>query len=180
MMLGRETKCPLDIMMGVPSQAPVEICPQIYVEWLKKAMSKAFQHAHDYLGKAAARQVQNYDYGLKPRKYSLGDFVWRWYPPALTCKLGQGWSGPYKVTKVISEITYEVQRKPDTRLVSVHVDHLKPYEGVAIPHDWVEDKICLSDPESDLDTPGPTQEPMKTPVKTRAGRVVKPKKIFSP
>ena len=58
---------------------------------------------------ASQRQKQYYDKGLKPREYEPGDWVWRWYLPAVSNKLGQGWTGPYLVIKRISDVTYEIQ-----------------------------------------------------------------------
>ena len=74
---------------------------------------------------------------MKPRKYDIGDWVWRWYPPTAGQKLGLGWTGPYLVTKRISDVTYSVQKSENSPVLNLHVDHLKPYEGRNQPRNWL-------------------------------------------
>lgn len=42
-MLGREIKCPIDLMVGNPPNDIEHQCPVQYVEWVKYAMGNAFQ-----------------------------------------------------------------------------------------------------------------------------------------
>ena len=72
-------------------------------------MNNAFEFAHQNLGIAAQRQSHYYDKGLKPREFHSGDWVWRWYLPAISNKTCQGWSGPNLVLKKFSDVTYENQ-----------------------------------------------------------------------
>lgn len=99
-MRSKEISCPLDIMVGIPSENPRNLCPSMYVKWLEIAMNKAFEFAHDNL--CIAETKQYYDKGLKPREYEPVDYVWKWYLPAVSNKLGQGWTGPYMVIKRFS------------------------------------------------------------------------------
>ena len=85
------------------------------------------------LQQAAERQKKYYETGLKPREISSEDFVWRWYPPTAGFKLGFGWVGSYKVIDKITDVTYETQKFSGSDYIVVHVDHLKPYEGILPP-----------------------------------------------
>ena len=73
-------------------------------------MRFAFDFVYESLNKAAERQKHYYDVGLKPREFGVGDWVWRWYLPAIQNKLGQGWTGPYLITRRCSEVNYEIQK----------------------------------------------------------------------
>ena len=46
------------------------------------------------------------------KKYPIGSWVWRWYPPKAKQKLG--WTGPYLVINQLSDITYRRQRNNQT------------------------------------------------------------------
>ena len=96
---------------------------------LESAMNNAFEFAHQNLGIAAQRQSHYYDKSLKPRKFYSGDWVWRWYLPAISKKLGQGLTGPYLVLRKISDVTYEIELNSENKPITVHVDHLKPFQG---------------------------------------------------
>lgn len=199
LMLGREINLPLDVMVEGPVGGAEVCCHNLYVDWLQQTMREAFGLARENLGVAAARQKNYFDRGLKARRYEIGEYVWRWYPPALGNKLGMGWSGPYKVVRKLSEVTYEIQKTPQHRPVTVHVDHIKPYWGEAVPFSWSEadgsagpsggDRVSPDEGgEDDVDQgigreerdEAGEEEILHTPVRTRAGRVVRPKVIFTP
>ena len=97
MMFGREMQCPIDIIAGILAQNKIKTCPIQYIEWLKHTLELTFSFASENLAKAATRQKKHYDRGVKPRSFSEGDFVWRWYPPHANLKFGLGWIGPYLI-----------------------------------------------------------------------------------
>lgn len=134
MMYGREMSYPIDVIAGIPNSNK-HFCPVEYIQWLNHTFTVTFNFARDNLLKAATRQKNNYDRGLKPRNFKVGDFVWRWYPPTANLKLGLGWMGPYKILEKLTEVTYKIQETPDSRVIIVHVDHLKPYLG-ELPLAW--------------------------------------------
>lgn len=186
LMLGREITMPIDLIAGPPPEETEHYCPIQYVEWLQSAMATAFDFANDQLKVAAKIQKRNYDIGLKERGYEVGNWVWRWYPPDAGQKLKLGWTGPYLVVKKISPLTYSIQKAMHVRPLSVHVDHIKPYEGQHPPMNWLapqpdisiltEDDIDESSYEADISQHNATP----SPVKTRVGRIVKPREIYSP
>ena len=134
--LSRELSLPIDLMAGNPSESQNYACPVEYVEWVRNSMEKCFKFAQSSLEKAASRQKKYYDRGLRPRSYEVGDFIWRLYPPNYGVSLLGDWIGPYKVTAKFSSVTYEIQRTPHSKPFSVHVDHMKPYEGEQPPSMW--------------------------------------------
>jgi transposase InsO family protein len=129
LMFGREIAYPIDVMFGDSPDRIDQVCPSQYVEWLKQSMELSFDVAFQNLKLAASRQKKTYDRGLKPRQFSESELVWRWYPPLANLKLSFGWTGPYKIIKKITDLTYQIQHVQTKRNVVVHVDHLKKYQG---------------------------------------------------
>ena len=149
LMLNRELNFPLDLMVGDPPNQKTEECPIKYVEWIRHAMTEAFVFTHGQLGVAAKRQKSNYDRGLKPREFSVGSWVWRWYPPLINQKLGLGWIGPYLVIQRLSYLTYRIQRNKETNPIVVHVDHLKPFIGRKHPRNWLTEPQEVVEPQQE-------------------------------
>ena len=74
-----------------------------------------------------------YDRKVAGAPYCVGDLVWLLSPAVArgsSRKLHYPWKGPYRITEVITDVTYGVQqmRLPCRRVV-VHYDRLKPYHG---------------------------------------------------
>ena len=197
LMLGREVSMPVYIIFDIPPETREYSCQIEYVEWVQYGLKLAYNLAHKHLKQAAYRQKQQYDQNLKPCKYSVDSFVWRWYPPTAGVKLGLGWTGPYKVIQKCSDITYQIQKTPTSPLIVVHVDHLKPYTGESVPDAWQE---ISSDNTTHMSQNNMTQmsEPMamnpnqvptaasdnddthRSPPRTRCGRHVRRPQIYSP
>ncbi|CAC5378633.1 unnamed protein product [Mytilus coruscus] len=114
LMFGHALRCPIDVMFGLPQGYKSIPCPIAYVEWVQEAFRKAFQLAHTQSGLRANRRKENYDKNLKIRSFEENLFVWRWYPPEANKKLGLGWTGPYKVIKKITDLTYRIQKDTST------------------------------------------------------------------
>ncbi|CAG2199127.1 unnamed protein product [Mytilus edulis] len=168
LMFGHELRCPIDVMFGLPQGYKSIPCPIAYVEWVQEALRNAFQLAHTQSGLSANRQKENYDKNLKIRSFEENSFVWRWYPPEANKKLGLGWTGPYKVIKKITDLTYRIQKDTSTKQLVVHVDHLKPYQAAHTP--TIQEHIV---------TPHENVQTLTPPVTTRFGRVIKPRQIFT-
>ena len=129
LMLGRETCLPIDIIAGKPPNSIDTECPVQYVEWVRDAIHRSFDFAYENLKSSFKRQKRYYDVKLKPRQYEKEQLVWCWYPSHAKQKLGLGWTGPYKIIRKISDITYQIESCRNAKLKIVHVDHLKPVEG---------------------------------------------------
>ena len=209
LMFGQEINCPIDLMYGPPPDRVSVECPIAYAEWLQSAMQSAFQTAHNNIKQAAKRQKYYYDRTAEEKQFEIGRFVWQHYPPEANKKLHLAWTGPYLTVGKISDWTYTIQRDPTSRRFNVHVDHLKAYLGENNPRPWVgldgipvnvseeegptdsyqweeqnPDLYVTYEEESTLNEPEPLPEPVgspnPSPVRTRVGRIVKPRQIYSP
>jgi hypothetical protein len=200
LMFGHEISQPVDLILGNPPYSETHTCPIEYVEWLKNTFEDTYDFVHENLRQSASKQKKYYDRGLKPRNFSPQDFVWRWYPPTAGLKLGLGWTGPFKVLRKFTDVTYEIQKTPKSKPLVVHVDHLKPYEGVLPPKNWVPDIIfpdeqilevsippllpleesLMNEDELMEDPPETDRYPVPEVKQTRSGRHVRPRDIYSP
>lgn len=192
LMLGREIRCPVDIMFGMPPESD-DFCPIEYVEWVKNSLRDAFYLVYEHSGQAARRQKLYHDKGLKARSYETNSWVWRWYPPKINQTLGLGWTGPYLLLEKLSELTYKIQKEEHAKPIVVHVDHLKPYLGKNPPNNWLLEQSHLTDTQTSTqnETNENTSQIQDTnftpvifstpvPVRTRTGRIVKPRNIYTP
>ena len=134
---GREITVPVDVMFGRPKEEQQPGCPIEYVEWVRRATGEAFEFARENLGKSAVRQERLYNRRSDIRRYNIGDWVWRWYPPKAKEKLGKGWTGPYLILDKLTDLTYKIQASETQTPLVVHVDHMKKYESDVYPENWV-------------------------------------------
>ncbi|CAC5419743.1 unnamed protein product [Mytilus coruscus] len=134
LMLGREIRLSLDVIVGSPPNKGNIDCPIRYIEcmWVKEAMQRSFDFAHEKLEASFHRQKHYYDVKLKPRNFAKDQLVWYWYPPHAKQKLGLGWTGPFKIIRKIADVTYQIQSCHNAKMKIVHVDHLKRVEGDGI------------------------------------------------
>ncbi|CAC5426234.1 unnamed protein product [Mytilus coruscus] len=168
LMLRREIRCPVDLMFGLPNTVN-DFCRIEYVEWVKNTLTEAYKHVYDHSGQAAQRQKSYYDRGLKVRKLEPNCWVWRWYPPKRNQTLGLGWTGPYLVIEKITDVTYKIQKSEQTKSIMVHVDHLKPYL------ECLNQDVLVSQALTPV-----VYTPERQLTKTRIGRTVKPRDVYSP
>ena len=104
-----------------------------YIHELRRQIDKVHDLARENLKVSSSNQKRQYDHRSKEIGFSEGDLVW-YYCPArkkgLSPKLQKNWSGPYSVTRRISDILYEIKRSPPrTRSVVVHCDKLRKYSN---------------------------------------------------
>ena len=138
MMFGEELPLPIDLMAGPPPRHDSRYrCRTEYVEWLRQTISRAHTFARQQLGVAANRQKSYYDKSAQPAKFSAGMYVWYWYPPKANCKLGKGWTGPYRVMGCPTEVNVIIQLSPEHAPKRVHINQLKPHLGRE-PVAWVD------------------------------------------
>lgn len=155
LMFGHELNIsPVDLVYGNASFSDCPTCPVKYVQWVKEAMSIAFCKVRGHYKQIASRQKRSYDKNSAIRRFRIGDWVWVYYPPADHVKFGKGWSGPFLVTKVLGDVNYLVQKRPESKAITVHVDHLKMYtfdnEDVK-PTPWNQTKNAFKEVGSQTD-----------------------------
>ena len=84
----------------------------------------------------------------------------RFYPPEMSkSTLDPQYVGPYLVLKQLGEVTYLIQRGPDSRLVAIHVTHLKPFEYDDPPQTWVTDSYNTTGEDTHQETVMEKDEP---------------------
>ena len=138
LLFGSENKLPVDLIYaeGLSTEKSIQ-CPCEYVEWVREASRRAFAKARENLKKSAERQKRLYDKNTFLRTFKVGDWVYVLYPPDLQTKLGKGWTGPCLVITKLGDVNYVIQKSPDSRRITVRVDHIKVYSHGDTPNSWV-------------------------------------------
>ena len=102
-----------------------------YFQNLQQQMHQAFEITRSNMGLAIRRQKRSY-YRQKI-EYFEKDLVWLFTPilgQRQVTKMHTGWSGPWKVTKKLNEVTYRISPTPGlrhTRHEIVSIDRLRKY-----------------------------------------------------
>ena len=136
LMFGRQTRMPVDIMLGTTTPNPSTV-PQ-YVADLRTILEQAYAYVRDHMGHKLAQQKERYDVRSNGKPLEVGDLVWL-HNPAVprgkSRKLHRPWTGPYRVLDEISDAVYRVEhtRCRHKRPV-VHFDPLKRCPpGIRLP-----------------------------------------------
>ena len=92
---------------------------------LRDALEVAYDQVRHSLYRTAARRKRLYDVKAVNRKFPVGSWVLRYYPPVAQIKLGSPWVGPQQVVRQATGHTVGIQKGPDAPIVFIHVDDLK-------------------------------------------------------
>ena len=110
-MFGRETRLPLDIMLGEEVTEERASYGNFATE-LKENLSEAYQQASKNLKTAQLRQKEYYNKGLTNKAYKPGDKVFL-YSPHLqegeAAKFHRYWKGPYVILDNLSDVNYKIK-----------------------------------------------------------------------
>ena len=106
-----------------------DVAPHPFATWVRDALEVAYDHVRDSLRKTASRRKRLYDTKAVNRKFPVGSWVLRYYPPAAQHKLGSPWIGPHQVVRQATGHTVGIQRSMDKPIIFVHVDDLKICPG---------------------------------------------------
>ena len=135
LLFGRENRAPIDLLLsGLTPDSPepaVDVADQ-YVCQMRDRLTTSYRVARESLGYAAERRKRLYDADVRPACFSVGDWVWKFYPrrkKGRSPKWDRYFVGPYQVTGEIPPCNFVVQRTPRTRPEVVHVDKLKKFWG---------------------------------------------------
>ena len=128
---GRDIQTPLDVIF--PHNAGDQ--DSNYAQHLRTRAEEARQLAKLHILKSQAGDKRRYDERHRPVTYKVGDLVWVYTPVrkvGLSEKLLRRYFGPYKVTRCLSDVTYEVESLESNRQRRkardvVHVLRMKPY-----------------------------------------------------
>ena len=190
-MFGREVNLPLTVKLGVFPTGDRPQCPVEYVEWVQNTLKGVFRFVRVNTESSVHKQKHYHDRNCKTGEVEPGMWMWRWYPPKAKVKLGLGWTGPFKVVERIGESAVRIMR--DSKVLVVHINDVKPYEGKeqlgSEEESESEQLECESeDGENDGDEGGGQMvvegwdegDVRSSPVKTRTGREVRAPRRYSP
>ena len=126
LMMGEECSLPHDVSTAeLRTNREHDVLPHPFATWIRDALEVAYDHVWDSLHRTAARRNRLYDVKAVNRKFPVGSWVLRYYPPAAQHKLGSPWIRPNQVVRQATGHTVGIQKGPDKPIVCVHVDDLK-------------------------------------------------------
>ena len=138
--LGRENRAPLDIVIGIPPNGEQQfVSTDCYVAEYQEKSRKAYETVRQHLKHAAEIRKQRYDVRVRPTQFSVGDWVWYYYPRRYVGKSPKWmrvYIGPYLITRVIAPSTAVIQRSRRAKAIVVHFDKLKRCFGTT-PRSWL-------------------------------------------
>ena len=105
---GREARLPVDLVAGPPPSQPSNL--DQYTEKLRKQFAKAFAAVAERQNSYVLHQKELYR--ERHHKINIDDLVWLYTDrsnPNLNRKFQSFWSGPYRVTKQISNTIFEIE-----------------------------------------------------------------------
>lgn len=135
LLFGREPSLPLDTL--VPSAPSISDTSEYARDAIARA-DLARQIARARLSASQSRQKCAYDHRHRPVRFTPGSLVLLWTPSrrvGLCEKLLPRYSGPYRVLRAVTDVTYEISPvAPPTSSHAahtdiVHVTRLKPYHS---------------------------------------------------
>ena len=126
LMMGEECSLPQDVTTDeLRTNREHDVAPHPFATWVWDALEVAYDHVRHSLQCTAARRKCLYDIKAVNRKFPVGSWVLRYYPPAAQKKLGSPWVGPQQVVRQATGHTVGIQKGPDTPIIFIHVDDLK-------------------------------------------------------
>ena len=127
LMMGEECSLPQDVSTAeLRTHREHDSSPHPFATWVRDALEVAYDHVRESLHRTESRRKRLYDIKVVNRKFPVGSWVLRYYPPATQHKLGSPWIGPNQVVQQATGHTVGIQKKP---IVFVHVDELKLCPG---------------------------------------------------
>ena len=140
LVLGRETRAPVDAVYGTNSSAVVQTTYDEFVQDVRDRMNSAYEIVREHIGHAAERNKRYYDVRVRPMKYGVGDWVLYFNPrgyQGLQKKWQRKYIGPFCVVKLLGPVNVLIQRSKRAKSFVVHIDKIKPYYG-EVPSTWLQ------------------------------------------
>ena len=149
LMMGEECSLPQDVNTEELRSSPEnEVAPHPFAAWVRDALEVAYDQVRHSFNRTAARRKRLYDVKAMNRKFPVGSWVLRYYPPAAQKKLGSPWVGPQQVVRQATSHTVGIQKGPDAPIIFIHVDDLKlfptPRESQWTPGPPTAKSLCAS------------------------------------
>ena len=149
LMMGQECSLPQDANTEeLRARREQDIAPHPFATWVRDALEVAYDHVRHTLQCMASRRKRKYDTRAVNRKFPVGSWVLRYYPPAAQKKLGSPWVGPQQVVRQATGHTVGIQKGLNTPIVFMHVDDLKicpaPADACWTPGPSTAKSLCAS------------------------------------
>ena len=123
LMMGEECSLPQDVSTNkLHTNREHDVGPHPFATWVRDALEVAYDHVRHSLHRTAARRKRLYDVKAVNRKFPVGSWVLRYYPPAAQRKLGSPWVGPQQVVRQAIGHTVGIQKGPDAPIAFQHPD----------------------------------------------------------
>ena len=123
LMMGEECSLPQDVSTDeLRTNREEDVAPNPFATWVRDALEVAYDHVRQSLKRTAARRKRLYDVKAVNRKFPVGSWVLRYYPPAAQKKLGSPWVGPQQVVRMATGHTVGIQKDPEAPIIY----HLHP------------------------------------------------------
>ena len=127
LMFGREARVPFQLAYEGCTESPTSVSD--YVTNLRKSLNTSYEKVRNTFNLKLARQKEFYDRKIHGEPYRKDDLVWLHssvVPQGKSHKLHKPWTGPYRIIKKISDVTYRIQStKGKRKRLIVHFDRLK-------------------------------------------------------
>jgi transposase InsO family protein len=139
LVLGRENRMPIDIVLDLPPAEEPAVTYDGYVETAQDRLREAYKLVREHLGHAAERNKRYYDLRVRPQKYAAGDWVLYYNPrhyKGREDKWSRKFTGPFLVTEVLPPVNVRLQQSQRAKPFIVHLDKVKPYYGTT-PNSWL-------------------------------------------
>lgn len=123
---GREARLPIDVSLGVNEDRNETV-----TEMLER-IQKTRQHAVESIAREQEKQKKRFDKTHREVEYKIGEEVLLYTPyrkVGKSEKLLHRWGGPYKVTKKLNDVNYEIEMRKGNKVWydTVHVNRMKSF-----------------------------------------------------
>jgi len=155
--LGRETRMPLDVIMGLPADdCQRSQTTDQFVRNMQEQIESCYEIARTHLRAAAERRKATYDIKVRKSDLKTGDWVWYFYPrryKSRSPKWQKHFVGPYLVVRQIEPVNLVLQKSERSKPFVVHVDKVKRCYG-DLPVSWLKSTVeaVSTAPEALADT----------------------------
>lgn len=129
LLYGREPRLPMDVSLLAPSKLSNSV--EEHRRRIVTQINEAQNLARINLQKTQQKMKTLYDRNTKPVTFDVGDKVWVYTPKprkGLSKKLRHFWFGPYRITKKMSPVHFELTTCDNRKVsTSIHANRMKPF-----------------------------------------------------
>ena len=114
LMMGEECSPPQDVSTAeLRTNREHDTLPHPFATWVRDTLEVTYSHVRESLHRTAACRKRLYDIKAVNRKFPVGSWMLRYYPPEAQHKLGSPWIGPNQVVRQATGHTVGIQKGPE-------------------------------------------------------------------